>query len=353
MMQLALVAAVLERPLDPGLTEDEIRSAAEHVGAGPGAVREAWFDFAKGRPTDDHGRLIADQGDWSGTGMPMLSGIYRYPDWFSVRVTEQIVDALRVLARERGSKTSVTLPEIRAVLDNGSNPPSRETLELHVAVMVSLRRLRSGPHGYLSPPHPLPFHAQPQRDDPHPDEATLAKLRDFVRGAFAKRGGNASPSASASERFALYLEKQGWSAMARWWELSLVELNRLDPAQQPTSVCLLCGAMLEAALVAIANAARAKGEWNQKFLKDEPPEKWKLGKLIGQASAAGTFNANQTAHATTLQDHRNRIHVGKYAQPNQAPNPPYLEAHEAKRARIDLDDLVAAILDWKPVAEDA
>jgi hypothetical protein len=117
----------------------------------------------------------------------------------------------------------------------------------------------------------------------------------------------------------------------------------------PTAATVLAGALLEAALVAIAEPAKTDGVWRQKFLND-PPEKWKVGQLIDQAESAGTLGVADTALARNVAALRNRIHAGKYSSAGKGPfRPPSTNAHEAELARLNLHRVLDVILGCPPV----
>lgn len=124
-------------------------------------------------------------------------------------------------------------------------------------------------------------------------------------------------------------------------------MNALLDQTHPSAICVLCGALLEAALVAISKPVVDAKEWNRDFLK-EPPDRWKLGQLIDQAHAAKALTDTQRAFAISLGEIRNRIHAGRFASGDMF-NPPYTNGHEARLAREHLSLLLKALLDWEIV----
>ena len=81
------------------------------------------------------------------------------------------------------------------------------------------------------------------------------------------------------------------------------------------------------------------------------PKGWKLGKLIEQAKAARTFSDADAHLAETLQDLRNRIHVGKFAASGpERFKPPFANTHEATLAVRHLDLLLTRILARAPIS---
>jgi hypothetical protein len=132
---------------------------------------------------------------------------------------------------------------------------------------------------------------------------------------------------------------------ATWWALTSDELRDAGD-RYPTSSTVLAGALVEAALVAIAQSAKSAGQWNQKFLTAKEPPGWKFGELIDQAEAAGTFSKSDALMARGLAEFRNRIHAGKFATPGRPPAPPSLNPQQPRIARDHLDHLLDKILQW-------
>lgn len=181
-------------------------------------------------------------------------------------------------------------------------------------------------------------------------EGRLSAMIEKVRAVFAARGGETVQSTPPLARFHLFLEKQGLHAMAAWWAMSTNELRAAE-THLPCAATVVAASILEAALVAIAEPAVAAGEWRQDFLTKIPSKDWKLGKLIDQAKIARTFSDADAHLAETLQDLRNRIHVGKFAATGaERFKPPFANAHEATLAVRHLDLLLTRILGWGPIA---
>ncbi len=179
----------------------------------------------------------------------------------------------------------------------------------------------------------------------------LRSLINTVQDAFLARGAGHTPGRLPTERFHLLLLMQGWHAFAGWWAGMTTELDSLTDRSQPSAVCILAGALLEAALVAVAEPCRAAGEWRNKFLKEKNPNRWNLGELVDQAQVSGAFSSEQATLAREIADFRNRIHAGKFSHSGAPPfHPPSTNAHEAELARLHLQRLIDALLSFGPVA---
>jgi hypothetical protein len=245
------------------------------------------------------------------------------------------------LANEEGQG----VPADRGLLRTRCAAIPPDDVDRALALLAAQDTVKEMPAGFVrqrSWPH---YDRAQERDSFLGKVAGPAKtLLDAVRDTFARRVGEHAPSDPPSDRFGQFLSKQGWTGFASWWTQSLREMRAMLETREPTSICVLCGSLLEAALVAIAKPAKDATEWRQRFLA-KPPEQWKLGELIDQAKEASVFTNDQFAHAQTLMNARNRIHPGRFAAGDTF-SPPYTNAHEARLARDHLELLLGAILDW-------
>lgn len=338
----ALCAALFARPRSPGLSRDELRELALRAGAGPGALDEVlrrdWMHMQR----DGHDRAI-----------PIMrhcqlayDGMHQVPDILPVTAIRELSKALDELDRELGERHPKQLSRLRSQC----RCPEAE-FELNVGIAVTMGWLREEQGGYVRKGDLFAYDSAPRIQMPHPDVEPVRKLIPHAQAMFAKRVGQVVAESPPLDRFHAFLKRQGWDDFARWWSMTHGELESLGPERHPTAVCVLCGALLEAALVAVARPARSAGQWKQRFLKEKPANEWKLGELIEQAASAQTFTPAQQAHARMLMDCRNRIHAGRYASAEGTFSPPYAETHQAELARLHLPQLLAALLAWPPIAE--
>jgi hypothetical protein len=339
-----LRAAVVAQPLDPGLTWKEIQDIAASRGIGVGSFQAATTELYD-LPKDEKRRVLAKTEGWGAI------------NWGSVPVPQDIrpdvaLDALvsiyEELENEMGPKAPVTLDVLRA----RAAPISHHDIDRAVGLLLSWGNLDRSPDGFRRRKEWHRFDVSKDRDLDLFVERMVADLRAVlpaVRDAFSRRGPGHSPSVRPTERFAQFLRKQGAVAFETWWAMTVNEMNSLLDARHTTAICVLAGALLEAALVAVAEPARNAGEWRHTFLKASP-ERWNLSDLIDQAKHAGTFTEPQVALAREVASMRNRIHAGRHSTNGAAPfSPPYTNTHEARQCRDHLDRLLAAILDWPPI----
>lgn len=173
----------------------------------------------------------------------------------------------------------------------------------------------------------------------------IKALMPLVEKHIAMRQGQAVPSTPPVDRFYLFLRAQGWKAFADWWQMTSNELMG-QHVEYPTSTTVLCSALVEAALAAIANPAIEANQWRERWLRDSDPPDWKFGKLVRQAESAKTLSASEATMANGLAELRNRIHAGKFATKGTVPVPPSIDAHQARIAKDHMNQLLSTILEW-------
>jgi hypothetical protein len=339
-LSLILVAALTLRPLDPHLTEDELKAAAMKCGVSPGlfhdVLSEFWDDHKDGASTD---RVSVSSMDL----IFLVASHGSYPLAIPIGPVERLEQAFTRLEEQLGTPVSKTL---ELLMSEYGDPPDEVRLALgfllthkHVERVGGGFRRRLNLGGSFG-----------KNDRDHPANAALATAMAAVESVLSARTNEASPSTPPVDRFYLLLRKQGWDAFASWWALTSRELSALSD-HYPTSSTVLAGALLEAALTAISDVARDGGHWRQRFLSEKTPEQWTLSKLIDQATEAGTFDQGDRAMAEKLADFRNRIHAGRFHTGGKGPfTPRSVDGQEAHLAKLHLDHLLKRILDWRPVA---
>jgi hypothetical protein len=101
----------------------------------------------------------------------------------------------------------------------------------------------------------------------------------------------------------------------------------------------------------VSPIALKSGAWAAKFFKEQQPKDGKFQRLVEAAKHGGTLSEAEALLAEHIGDVRRRIHAGGYTADGGATfSPPYSNAHEARKARDDLDVVLTAILRWPPVA---
>lgn len=339
-LALLLVAAQIVDPLGSGLTEPELRLAAIERGMSAAVFDEIIREFWETRATRESEQAIAA----SGLDLMMLAARgHSFPSVFPMATFPRLDAAFTRLEERFGVHSPKSL---EAILSECSDPPHK--IKLALAILTTHRHVERVGDGFC---RRLSISANLGTADPaHPDSKTLEDAMTVVESILARRSETAHPAEKPIERFHRFLKKQGWEGMAESWAAMAREVAGLWE-HYPTAATVLAGAMLEMALVAIAEPAQRAGEWNQKFL-NEDPRSWQLRDLIKQAEVAQTFSANEAAHARTLADVRNRIHAGRFAVGGTDRfRPPSTNAHEAQIAKLHLELLLTQILGWKPLSE--
>lgn len=335
-----LVAGLVVDPLGQGLTRDELKGAAIESGMSPAVFTEVITEFWEER-TKSHADQTIRAGSNDLTLLGAMNG-HRFPPVLPMSTIPRVEGALTRLEQRLGVKTAKSL---EAILSECADPP--DDVKLALGILLTHEHVERAGDGFR---RRLPGGGSFGTNAPdHPESQALNAAIRIMEGIMAIRSAEPSSAMRPIDRFHAFLEKQGWNGLVGWWAATAQETAGLWD-HYPSAATVLAGALLEAALVAIAEPAKAAGEWNHKFLKDDP-RTWQLRDLIKQAEAAGTFSPNGAAHARTLADLRNRIHAGRFATAGPDPfRPPHTNAHEAHVAKLHLDFLLTAILEWKPIA---
>lgn len=323
------------------MTQDELKAAAVQIGMSPAVFTEVIHKFWEDRTTAYSSQSIAA----SSQDLVLIGAVgggYSFPPMFPMATVERLAEAFTILEKKHGVSTPKSLEMILSEC-----PYSPEQTTLALAILVTHKNVQRVGGGFR---RVLDIHGNYGKVNPaHPATDAVKAAMAAVEPILRARGGATSPATRPIERFQGFLRKQGWTAMTEWWGATAQELAGLWD-HYPTAATILAGAMLEAALVAIAEPSKSAGEWNQRFL-NEDSRNWQLRDLIKQAETAKTFSANEAAHARTLADLRNRIHTGRFAAEGRDPfRPPSTSAHEAQIAKLHLDLLLTRIVEWEPIA---
>jgi hypothetical protein len=338
---LLLVADLMLDPLGDGLSEAELRSAALEFGTSAPVIDEIFQTFWLERVKSRAGaRIRASSMDL--THVSVSSSGHGYPPPFPMRTVANLADVFTRLERRLGVRTPKSFSQI-------VEESSEDTTDLARALgfLLICNRLQRTGDGFV---RTMSTDGMGETDPQHRETARLKKAMTITNAIRAARTDSLAPQLPPAESFHLFLKKQGWSGLAGWWSETSQELKALWE-YHPMSATVLAGALLECALVASAQPAKAAGQWRQKFLDDDP-RTWQLGDLIKQAESAGTFSAADAAHAKTIADLRNRIHTGRFATSGPDPfRPPRTNRHEAQICKLHLDLLLSRLLAWKPIAD--
>ena len=336
----ALIAALLVRPLDPGLTKEELQQLVVGGGISASVFGEVIEEVWARQNRDAGGKAVVSQMDL----VMLLARGEGYPaELFPVEAIGQLNSAFDQLERDHGKLSSKTMPML---LSQCLGPP--EQIECGLGLLLALGRLKRAGSGFVRhADFSREFDQSAQRGH-HAWSQAIRSLVPDVERILAARTGDTVPSVLPIGRFHRFLQKQGWDEFAQWWAMTSREMTALGK-HQPTAATVLAGALLEAALVAIAEPAKSAGHWRNKFLNN-PPESWKLKDLVDQAQAAGTLSQADAALAYNVAELRSRIHAGRYSTAGRGPfKPPCTNSHESVLAKAQLERVLDVILSWPTV----
>jgi hypothetical protein len=337
----ALIAALLVRPLDSGLTEAELEQVVVAGGISVPVFREVIHEFLARRHEDWSDEVVVSQIDLV---LVLARGENHYPaDLFPMNAFGQLHLAFDQLDREQGKHAGKTMPMLLSRCSE-----RQEEIECALGVLLVLGRVkRAGTAFVRHADFSGEFERSPQHAA-HPWSQAIRNLMPGVERVFAARTGQTVPCVPPIDRFHRFLQKQGWNEFAQWWAMTSGEMDTLSE-HHPTATTVLAGALLEAALVAIAELAKNAGQWRNKFLSN-PPDTWKLKELIDQAESAGTLSHADAALAANVAELRNRIHAGRHSTAGRGPfRPPSTNSHDSVLAKANLERVLDVILGWPTV----
>jgi hypothetical protein len=171
-----------------------------------------------------------------------------------------------------------------------------------------------------------------------------------VKDIIERRTDGRAPHAEPLDAFGECLESLGYRHFKLWWSQLVSQLRQSDPETVPVAVLVLAAALVEGALVFVAQRGRALnvGVFGSSTFEKEKPFQWKIDDLINGAAAGGTnaILGNSDRHrADSLAKARQRIHAGRMLLefPQGVPD---LRPEEARDAKAVADLVVSRILVW-------
>lgn len=330
----ACVAAFVTDPMNPSLSLAELRSLVVQDGYAGSLFDEAW-------PESYHGRMArgAQRAQLQQVDLAAMNAYDEVPPELPQAEALKVLQSFRTL-----NAVSIKAPKSIEMLA-GVGVSTEETRRgLGLLLFLGLAQSEGG--GFVCRASSLDGYSLEKTKRLPALEAMIER----VRVVFAAREQRTIPTTPPIERFHLFLKKQRLEALAQWWAMTTDEMRSLGE-RHPTASTVLAGAMLEAALVAIAEPALKANEWRNRDITLKKPADWTLRALIQQAEDAQVFSKSDVALAKAMQDMRNRIHVGKFAvEGPERFKPQFAEGHEAALASKHLELLLARLLDWTPIA---
>lgn len=336
-----LIAALIVRPLDAALTDDEVEELVVASGISIAVYREIATEGRYGKGGVSGKRLLG-----SGDLLLMLVlGDGHYPVALFPKAP---IVALRTAFEELDREYGKTYPKALSVLISKCAPASAEAVALALGMAVALGIARKSGDGNLLDSDLDDLVAEPHRAEAHPWVSHIQSLVPMVENVIARRTGTLVPSLSPLDRFHRVLAKQNLPGACE-----LVGADQQGDGigeQTPSDGCN--GARRSPSGGRAGGDRRAsRGGWLlASEVPERPAESWKLGKLVDQAGVAGTLGAPDVALARNLVELRNRIHAGKYSTAGKGPfRPASVNAHEAELARLSLLRVIDVILGWPPI----
>lgn len=330
-------ASIFAEPKEPGLSPPEVHELGRQFGFGKGELDDAlgpWMKkFWSERLLPDAGiRLYSD-----------LSGHQDDPrDLKAIQlVFDEFEQTKRELGRDRAHIDRRVLEE--RLLRKGF---SEHIAQSTVTFLVLSAMLRERDDGVLEGVNILK-HACPNVEfgEGRTRKApAFARYVGAVRQVTSRRG--VSPSASEPEAaFEASLEKLGASELRTWWRVTHGELRGADSNASPMSFAVLSASMVECALTVVAEhvkrtdpSAALKGDkWSLDQLN-----KWARKTTWGRA----IFDDELGRLCTRLNEHRQRIHPGRFLGRSDAPQLADIRPEEGRECRATLQRCLRAVLDW-------
>ncbi|MCL2779345.1 MAG: hypothetical protein FWD73_15230 [Polyangiaceae bacterium] len=292
-IEAALLAAIAAQPFDPGLSVVELQQVVVgREGIGVGTFRDVLHFFHTCQGLDERMRLDSYSMMGTAATLPQMNLPNEVRPAAALNTLGTMFDELE---NEEGRDACVELHVIHARCAT----IQAEKIDHALGFVVRWGRVERKDDSYCRHGRSWPKYNTDTLTvarDQLPIGTLAAELLPAVRDVFALRANTHVASEPPTARFGRFLTKQGWTGFAGWWTSTLCEMNSLSDERHPSAICVLCGALLEAALVAISMPAKDAGEWKRDFLKSSP-ENWKLGQLIDQAETAKTCRPEQRALA--------------------------------------------------------
>ncbi|HXE26991.1 MAG TPA: hypothetical protein VN656_00685 [Stellaceae bacterium] len=350
LLQAALEASVYVSPAEHGLTFRELYEVGSRLGLGEGEIGDALPRVVQQGFGGRNERLQLDDMHWHMAGHLVFR---EDPDLRNELAFDFVIAQLNQLAKQLGAA--------RAQLDRAIiveratvNSISRHDVELALSLMI-LSRLLVEKDGVVRFKHPqqgehqLPSVARRQGAGPAHPKALRTRVMPHVKDVIARRTDNRPKHAEPLDEFGAQLSRVGAGHFGLWWQQTVAELRRSDPASSPLSLLVLSAALVEAVLTLAA--AYAREHKLPDFATNElagDPKGWTLEKLLKAAAHNNAVLDSQTKNrADGLILTRQRIHAGRLlsTQPKGLPIPD-LRPEEAREAQAVAEQVVRFVIDW-------
>jgi hypothetical protein len=349
-IQRVLFASLLEEPLDPGLTEDEILELGHRMGFAPGELRDALQhgrrderfldDFATRRVTLSSS-IVQALDSWSEVedGDPRNAEAFDY-------VLQFFID----LRRQVGEQQAATTRDAIVLRGSAERRFSPKTLQGAITLLIASDVVKES--GGLLRAYVTHTWAVQQRQQARPindsRRVPYSKLLPELRDILARRASQRPPSADPLALFQAELGTMGKAYFSEWWHHTAKELALASDVNQPTTVCVLSAALSEGSLSLVVETAQASALTLSKNIDGSKPTQWRFETLLKDAKSGSRPILDEPLfqRGIRLNDLRQRIHAGRIiAEPQKYPRPD-ARPEEAEEARQTLKQIVRAVLDW-------
>lgn len=353
LLQAAIEASVYVAPIEPGLTVDELYEVGKRLGLKEGEIGDALPRVATQYFGRRDQRLLLPEALWHMSGYLIFA---EDPDLRNPAAFDFIVGQLNEMAREVGSGRARLDRSI--MLDRAQiHRLRRHDVEVAITLMVlsqqlieedgvlRFRMMQSGEQ-----PLPSASGSQPGAGNiGRRPKAARTRVMPYVKDVIERRKDGRPKSAEPLGAFAEQLEKLGYGHFRLWWNQTVAELERTDPASSPLSALVLAAALVEGALTFVVKHAQSLGLpvfRSTDFTRDS--KTWRIDDLVASAargSDAAILDFQTKNRADGLVHSRQRIHAGRMLSefPGGAPD---LRPEEAREAKAVAEQVVRRVLDW-------
>jgi hypothetical protein len=340
----ALECSVFVAPHAFGLTREELLEAGTRHSLGRGEISDALEVLARGRRFDGH-RFLPE---FDFTRADFLTE--EVPDYRNIDAFQAVLQVLGELERNEGQKTRMA----RSVLVERAAQEGvhRRDVEAAVSVLILAERLAAdkdeiwAPNGARS--YAMPKDQQRQRFGKR-ERPSLGAAFAIVKDIVARREDGRPLAAEPLDAFSERLAPLRYGQFRMWWDQTVAELRRQEPAQSPTAMTVLCAALVEGALTFIVKHARDRqlGVFASNDFSGSA-NTWKLENLVKSAASGGdsaVLDSSARSRVDELVRARQRIHAGRMLMdfPNGVPD---LKPEQAREALATTELTVRRVLIW-------
>jgi hypothetical protein len=343
----ALECSVYHQPKAPGLSVDEIHDVGSALGFQRGEIHDA---IERARTHMRWGqRLVPSKS--------MVQGDFTFtldPDFRNIAAFDFVPTYFRTLIESVGRAEAKVSHDVLVANGVGKGLPGHDLEVAITTYVLAGHLLETGGMLSLSSGHET--HALPSeqltsnRRDWQRERPQMKGVYEAVSEVIGRRTNGRPKSGEPVHAFERELDDLGMGHFRVWWSSTASELSLANPAQQPTTVCVMAAALAEAALTFVVKRARDLGLATMASKTfDDTPGRWGFDELLTSAAAGGTdaiLDARTRERAARLSSVQQRIHAGRLLAEHPRGPIPDMRAEEPREARETLDAVLRRIIDW-------